>query len=38
MMPDLPNVDIERDVEQFIVSIFLNLYFISFDAYRQYNF
>ena len=26
MMPDLPNVDIERDIEQFIVSkLFLNL-------------
>lgn len=30
MMPDLPNVDIERDVNQFIVSRNSAAYFLSF--------
>ena len=28
MMPDLPNVDLERDIDQFVVSVITIFYFI----------
>ena len=37
MMPDLPNVDYERDVEQFIVSIiYLLRQLLTFGIMREY--
>lgn len=38
MMPDLPNVDLERDVEQFIVSFYLFIFFnLMIDYFNFLN-
>lgn len=39
MMPDLPNVDLERDIEQFIVSTvkFKKLKIINPNLYRNFS-